>query len=276
MAKKLILKDEELNRIITLYNNGVSLRELENITGYSRKTLSKILKEHNVVIKDNTINSRKYELNEEFFKKIDTKEKAYWLGFMAADGYITSSAKQRNQRFGATLSIKDKEHLENFKNCLNATYEIKEYNASEGNYNSDSRFCRLLMTSQKSVDYLKQLGIVENKTLILQFPTEEQVPEKYIYDYIRGYMDGDGSICFSNNSCIIGFTGQKDFLLKIQEKLGVHTKLTTKDNMTYQFNIGGNTQCKKILDKLYKGSKKKTRLDRKYKKYLELKKYTER
>ena len=269
MAKKLKLNDKELNNIITLYNNGISLRELEKIVGYSRKTLSKILKENNVIIKDNKINSRKYNLNEEYFKKINSKEKAYWLGFMAADGYITSQAKHKTQRFGITLSIKDKEHLEHFKKCLNSTYDIKEYEGREDNYNPNSRFCRLLMTSQKSVDYLKRLGIVENKTMILKFPTEDQVPEKYIYDYIRGYMDGDGSIAFSNNNCTIGFTGQKDFLLKIQEKLGVKAKFTTKDNKTYQFNIGGNLQCKRVLDLIYKGSRKRTRLERKYKKYLE-------
>ena len=50
MAKKLKLNDKELNNIITLYNNGISLRELEKIVGYSRKTLSKILKENNVII----------------------------------------------------------------------------------------------------------------------------------------------------------------------------------------------------------------------------------
>ena len=271
MAKKLILTKEELENIITLYNEGTSLRKLENIVGYSRKTLSKILKENNVVIKDNRVNSRKYNLNEEYFKNINTKEKAYWLGFIAADGYITSPAKHNTQKFGITLSIIDKEHLENFNNCLKSTYPVAELKGSESNYSSNSKFCRLLITSQKSVNYLKRLGIIENKTNRLTFPTIDQVPEKFIYDYIRGYMDGDGSISFSNNSCIIGFTGRKEFLAKIQEKLGINLKLCTKDNITFQLNIGGNYQCKKILDLLYKGSKKNTRLDRKYKKYLKLK-----
>lgn len=276
MAKKLVLNKEELNNIISLYNSGTSLRELEKITGHWRGTLSKILKENNIIIRDNELNSRKYTLNEEYFKCINTKEKAYWLGFMAADGFITSKRKRCNQSFGITLSIKDREHLEKFKKCLKSTHSIKDYDGNESNYNSNSKFSRLVINSQKSVNYLKRLGVVENKTLILKFPTEKQVPEKFIYDYIRGYMDGDGSIAFSNNNCTIGFTGQKNFLLKIQEKLGVKTKLTTKDNITYQFNIGGNLQCKKVLDLLYKGSRRNTRLDRKYKKYLELKKYIER
>jgi hypothetical protein len=31
---------------------------------------------------------QKYKINEDFFQEIDTEEKAYWLGFLYADGYI--------------------------------------------------------------------------------------------------------------------------------------------------------------------------------------------
>jgi len=30
---------------------------------------------------------KKYQFNTRYFNKIDTPEKAYWLGFIAADGY---------------------------------------------------------------------------------------------------------------------------------------------------------------------------------------------
>ena len=30
---------------------------------------------------------RKYDINEDYFNEIDTKEKAYFLGFLYADGY---------------------------------------------------------------------------------------------------------------------------------------------------------------------------------------------
>lgn len=259
------------DEIIKLYNQGFSIRSIQKQTNHCRAYISKILKENNILIRNNQRTAIKNNIDENYFKKINSKTKAYWLGFIAADGFITSD-KSRTQSFGITLSKKDKEHIENFNQCIKSTYKIHDYKAGKTCYNQNSVFSRLLIVNQKMVDNLKKLGIVENKTLVLKFPTEEQVSDKYIYDYIRGYMDGDGSIYFSKNTTYINFTGQKDFLLKIQEKLGICLALYTKDNITYEFSIGGNTQAMKILDKLYYRTNKYNRLYRKYEKYLEIKK----
>ena len=56
----------------------------------------------------------KYYYNKHFFDVIDTEEKAYWLGFMYADGYITS----KSFRIGLSLAIKDIEHLRKFNAFL--------------------------------------------------------------------------------------------------------------------------------------------------------------
>ena len=49
----------------------------------------------------------KVPFNECSFDTIDTEEKAYWLGFMYADGYISS----KNNQIGLSLAVKDIEHL---------------------------------------------------------------------------------------------------------------------------------------------------------------------
>ena len=56
---------------------------------------------------------RLYTLNENFFETIDTEDKAYWLGFIYADGYITKS-KTGQHNLGIKLSIKDLAHLQKF------------------------------------------------------------------------------------------------------------------------------------------------------------------
>ena len=75
--------------------------------------------------------------------------------------------------------------------------------------------------SQKTVDDLKKLGCVENKSLILTFPSKEQVPEEFIYHFIRGYFDGDGSICKKEKSnCTnysINIVGTESFIKSLSQ-----------------------------------------------------------
>ena len=59
---------------------------------------------------------------------IDTEEKAYWLGFIYADGYIINSIKGKtSDAFGITLQEKDKGHLEKFKKSINSNHPILTY-----------------------------------------------------------------------------------------------------------------------------------------------------
>ena len=75
------------------------------------QTLSKKLKERGVEI-INRQNTTKF--NENVFDVIDSEEKAYWLGFIFADGYISS----RDYGFEISLSIIDVEHLIKFNKFM--------------------------------------------------------------------------------------------------------------------------------------------------------------
>lgn len=190
MAKKIILDQKELDKLINLYKSGTSLREMVKITGYSRGFLSKTLKANEVNIRDNTLNSRKYNHDENYFENIDSEEKAYWLGFMYADGYIT------NNSFGFSINSIDINHAIKFNESLQATNPIHEYKGT--GYNKDSIMCRTLLTSAKTVNDLIAKGCIRNKTLQLKFPTEDIVSKSLMHHFIRGYMDGDGSINYHN------------------------------------------------------------------------------
>ena len=123
MAKKIILSQEEIQNLINLYNEGNSLRTISKITGYSRNFITKVFNENNFIRRTNKVNSRKYYLNDNYFEIIDSAEKAYWVGFIAADGYISKRESGSSNRLGITLSEKDIEHLYKFNKCLNSTYE---------------------------------------------------------------------------------------------------------------------------------------------------------
>ena len=133
----------------------------------------------------------------------------------------------------------------------------------------------MLLTSQKTVDDLKAKGCIEQKTLELRFPN---IPQELKRHFIRGYIDGDGSINFSTTkndkrNYYLGIVGTKEFLTEINNYFGKENKMSTKDNITFQINYSGNKQIKKFLDHLYKDAT--IYLDRKYEKYLDFIKYSE-
>ena len=90
------------------------LRELS----ISITPLRSILKKHNIKCKS----SKKYTFDENFFKNIDTEDKAYWLGFFYADGCVR--VRKESSESKLKLSIKDIDHLEKFKKSLNGNNKI--------------------------------------------------------------------------------------------------------------------------------------------------------
>lgn len=125
---------------------------------------------------------RKYNCNDNYFENIDSEEKAYWLGFLMADGCVQSKRK-----FKLTLQIRDYSHLEKFKKSIdsdNLIYIWKNKNNRE--------YCEIVISSTKMVESLEKLGCVSRKTKIVKFPPN--LNDKLIRHWIRGYFDGDGCI----------------------------------------------------------------------------------
>jgi len=124
---------------------------------------------------------RKYSLNEAFFENIDTEEKAYWLGFIYADGCIS------NNRLQFDLSWKDNDHLAKLACSLGTDTPVK-FKKRE---NHEKAFFRVV--SRKLINDLKRLGLTERKSFTIKFPSEDLVAKEYQHHFIRGYVDGDGS-----------------------------------------------------------------------------------
>lgn len=208
---------------------------------------------------------RKYNFNEHYFDVIDCQEKAYWLGFFAADGYNHMNKNCIEFR----LHKQDKDILEKFKSCIEANNPMGLYKQT---------YCNLTLYSQHLCCKLSEYGLNQAKTYTLQIPILE---DKLMRHFIRGYFDGDG--CFSvtkrkdrtENSLTFQFniTGMEGPLKVIQNHLvnniGVvdnglkHRKSTVAVTIHYS----GRNVCKRILDYLYQDAT--IYLQRKYNKYRE-------
>lgn len=135
--------------------------------------------------------SRKYfegrAYNKRFFRNINTEEKAYWLGFLIADGCIVPSKRT----VAVSCSPKDKDHLMKLVNTIGLKEEdLREYRYGDKGYTKGTYF-RLLMSSRFTYEDICRLGFDSNKTETAYIP---KVNPKLLRHLIRGIFDGDGSI----------------------------------------------------------------------------------
>lgn len=218
--------------------------------------------------------------NENFFNCIDSSEKAYWLGFIYTDGYVT----EKTNRFGIELNIQDYNHLQKFLDLLDSNQKIRirdRENRFESKNAETLTSCSILLNNRQLHEDLIKLGVVPNKSLIINFPCEEILPKKYIFDFLRGIIDGDGSIGLYNTSN--GFkkphislvSGSYNFINQIQSILKEYNIdiAITQNNNVYRLMSEKQETVFKLLELLYKNSTKNSRLDRKYINYLDIYNY---
>ena len=218
----------------------------------------------------------KYKVNQDYFSSIDNEWKAYWLGFLYADGCVTLKTYNRGKTknsLALTLCREDKEHLEKFKDSLQTDNLIKDREVylkqTEKEYKSSS----IIITNRKIVEDLIELDCVPNKTYILKFPKNNIFPKKYMRDFIRGFFDGDGSVSINleKRSVRCSFTGMKEMIeplaIFLSKELNIHLPSLTQKEGSKAFTIlwGNIYDIEKIYKYLYKGCN--IYLDRKLKKF---------
>lgn len=196
-----------------------------------------------------------------------SEDSCYWGGFLAADGCVDSKHRVR-----LMLKHDDINHVEKLKSFLESTHTIS---VNTETYNR----CSLEITSSHICDMLDiNYNIVPNKTDKLKFP--KHIPRSYLRHYIRGYFDGDGSICesFSNKNSVTASiyatfaSGAEQFSIDLfnylQEvlELGGHLQ-SFKDSVKWQLKFNTN-DAKTLMHYLYKDSN--IYLDRKYALYQRL------
>jgi len=198
---------EQEKEIIKLYNSGISSPKIVNILNFTKRTILNILKRNGIERRTN-IRNKKYEFNENYFEKIDSNEKAYFLGLIVSDGNIFKNT--------ITISLQEGDQyiLKYFMQKL--LHEGKIYNIKDNRKDSYKNKRVLRLYSQQMGKDLAKYGVIEAKSHKSYFP---DIPEKFYSHFIRGVFDGDGSICCNNKTIKFSITGNIDLIQKIQEIL---------------------------------------------------------
>lgn len=252
---------KELLELVKQKKSGKEIAKILNIN-YTcvhkklRKLGIHLYNYHNELKFDNTV-----------FDVIDTEEKAYWLGFLFADGHVSSTANT------VELSLKgeDKEHLEKYNTFLRNKACIKTSKARCKN--KEYTRCRCGVTNKHFHDTLVSLGCVPRKSLILKFPDLTIFSTlSLIRHFIRGYVDGDGCLSYTKSGRLtIQILGTKEFLETLNSLLPVkalsYTKNPKHTNNTYCISFGcSSADC--VAKYLYEDST--IYLDRKYNRFCRL------
>lgn len=179
-------------------------------------------------MQSSTMINRKYTVNNAYFDQIDTPEKAYWLGFLWADGNISRTTARASGPNRLRLAQKWDElnHIKRFRAAISSTNPITPvYHADNG-----CTVAQLDINCRPLCQSLETYGF-DIKSKRIHIP---DIKPELIHHFIRGYFDGDGCLSIYDQKRKqwithrqeLSMTGNAEFLTEIQ------AVLTDKANMT--------------------------------------------
>ncbi len=251
---------------------STTVKALATKLGMHEVTLSKKLKKLGVSIVAVHPVGKKYLCNETFFKEIDSEKKAYWLGFIFAEGWLSESVDKRTGcvgiRFGMEIGRKDITHLERFKADVESTAPIIE--RVRNGKTKLVELCYLRIGGPRFCTHFLKYFSPGKKSDKLIFP---EMPRELHPHFVRGYFDGDGCIVkngvlsFTSNS--LPFLKQLNalFLTEIPGYIPVSKFHKYKKKKTWKY-VHGKCKARCVYDYMYGESTLK--LDRKYQIYCQV------
>lgn len=241
------------SQVINLYKSGMSQYAIAKKFEVTHGKVQSILRKHKVTIRLGNQN-KKYVCNDNYFSKIDSHEKAYWLGFLAADGSVSKD----DNEISIGLAHKDLSHIEAFKSAIQSDSKIYIYNSIvKDKIYKCCKFC--FYSAPMKID-LQNHNIVPNKSKTLEL--SKNIPKKFMNSYLLGIIDGDGSFHLDKeNQMHFNIIGSKMEIEEIQSILIKNCSLNItkiqqekRSKEMWYLSYGGNGSLKRIVSYLYKDS----------------------
>ena len=220
--------------------------------------------------------------NTNYFKKINSHDKAYILGLLLTDGYILKDYIG----FGLQLQENDGYVLENIAQRLGQSASViliscenkrrkairngdkrrKAIRNGDKNFINTKDMKRLTVHNREIAEDLKKLCMVKNKTFVLRCPF---IKSEFLSSFFRGAWDGDGTIGIAKTKNIwCKIVSASRLFLEDLKSFDIPYNFVLKEvnSKFYKLRlIGGNKETIKFLKWIYK-DKNDLYLRRKYEK----------
>jgi hypothetical protein len=196
--------------------------------------------------------TRKYAIDHHFFDQIDTEEKAYWLGFITADGCIVHKGA-----LAVNLATADAGHLEKLNASLSADYPLRFGRSNKSRHG----MARWHASSIPMIDALGALGVTPRKSATAAPWTG---PAGLMRHYWRGMVDGDGGMSSSRGrreesprQWRIYLTGSQACVEAFGRWAGdicgsrAQSRLNGHSAQCWQWITGGNRMTQMLVRELY-------------------------
>lgn len=158
------------------------------------------------------------QVNQNYFDNIDTPNKAYWLGYLFADGYTAQKAP-----WVTVIQTIDIPHLHQLASDLQYEGTIKYPKKSSG-FTGGKQCGRLVVCRKHMCQALNTLG---KNSLCMPELSNNLKPH-----FLRGFFDGDGSISVSDRTYLV--KGKTYTYTQAQFRIIVHTELLPWFEELYQ------------------------------------------
>lgn len=258
------LSQDDYDDICNMYEAKIPAKDIVSKYGIHRTTLPKIYKRMRGISGSLLPQIR----NPEYFRNIDSHEKAYFLGFITADGCIVdNSARDATDRLMINIHEKDRVIIDRLHAVLDMDHKVYEIPSKNQ--------VALAVTHKGICDDLRQYGLDYRKSLTMPniWP---MIPEEFRDSFALGYNDGDGCILIKSYNYTTkggvtrkysfpGFSiaGTLDFLKGFADNFQVKDAKIRLKNSIHELAIDKRADFWKVYDRIYANADKTVHLERK-------------
>lgn len=239
--------------IIEKAKSGITPKEISESLQIPYPTIGGILRQYG-------FKYRPVHNNIRYFQNIDSHTKAYFLGFIAADGCLQSNGYNS---IGLTITIHNKDIflLEKLKKELQSTVKILHLTTKMSYTNKNKNHNRLAIFNKDLYNDIFKWGITPRKSLTMP-NIIPNIPQEYRKSFILGYFDGDGCVMFQNQIKIknnkecptrgltILIRGTKEFLSGIVSELNIENYSISFDK-THKLSFSKKKEIVKFFSCYY-------------------------